>query len=125
MELILRVTLFAVGVVNALPMVAAFEPSLLQRLYGLSVVDPNLLVLLRHRAVLFGLLGLLLMAAAFDAKLYNVAVVGGLVSMLAYVLIAWQTGGYNAQMNTVVIVDAVASVVLAGVYGLWLFMRQA
>lgn len=119
METVFRITLIAVGLVNAYPLVAAFAPDMLSSLYGLQVTDANLLILLRHRAILFGLLGSLLMAAAFDSRLYTAAVIAGVVSMLAYILIAWQTGGYNANIGRVVIIDIVASVALLVTYALY------
>jgi hypothetical protein len=119
MENLFRLTLIAVGIVNAFPLVGAIVPDVLSSLYGIPVNDPNLLVLLRHRAVLFGLLGGLMIIAAFDSSLYNIATLGGLISMLAYVFIVWQTGDYNSNIRQVMIVDIVASVVLLVAYLLY------
>lgn len=119
METIFRITLLAVGIVNAYPMVAAVFPTMLGSLYGIEITDANLLVLLRHRAVMLGIVGGLLIIAAFDARLYTLAVVAGLVSMLTYVLIAWQVGGYNASIGRVGVIDIVAIIALVIAYLLY------
>jgi hypothetical protein len=42
----------------------------LEALYGVGLGEPNLLVLMRHRAVSFAIVGALLIAAAFRAPLW-------------------------------------------------------
>jgi hypothetical protein len=119
METVFRITLLAVGIVNAYPIVAAVFPTMLSSLYGIEINDANLLVLLRHRAVMLGIVGGLLIIAAFDARLYTLAVVAGLVSMLTYVLIAWQVGGYNASIGRIGVIDIVAIIALVIAYLLY------
>jgi hypothetical protein len=118
MDTVFRATLFAVGTVNAFPVIGVLGAARLESLYGIKVADSNLSLLLRHRAVLFGLVGGLMQYAAFKPELASVATLGGLVSMLSYVLIAWQMpGGYNSSIRKVVLVDVGASIAL-GVTGL-------
>ncbi len=47
----------------------------LEALYGVDIEDPNLLLAMRHRAVLFGLLGGLLLAAIALEQLFWPAVI--------------------------------------------------
>jgi nicotinamide riboside transporter PnuC len=84
----------------------------LTRLYGVATDDPNAVILLQHRALLFGLLGVLLIAAAFRSELRAVALVAGLVSTVSFLVIAWGVGGYNAQVARVVVADVLAVVLL-------------
>jgi hypothetical protein len=113
METVFRATLFAAGTVNALPLIGVLGVARLESLYGIKVADSNLSILLRHRAVLFGLVGGLMQYAAFKPELASVATIGGLVSMISYAFIAWQTpGGYNSSIRKVVLVDMGASVAL-------------
>lgn len=93
-EGVFRLTLILVGIINAYPMIASFAPAKLTSLYGITVIDPNMLVLLRHRAVLFGLLGIFLIVSAFHSALYTLATVQAIISMMSYVFIAWQEGNY-------------------------------
>jgi hypothetical protein len=103
-----------VGIVNLLPVSGVLSTSRLRALYGVSVVDPNLIILMRHRAVLFGIVGALLVSAAFHPPLRTLAVIAGLVSMLSFVVIAYLVGEFNAELRRVVIVDLVASLLLVG-----------
>jgi hypothetical protein len=68
--------------------------------------------------VLFGLLGVLLIAAAFRPDLRAVALIAGLVSTVSFLAIAWGLGGYNAQVARVVAADLLAVVLLLVAAGL-------
>ena len=102
-----------VGLVHLLPVTGVLGAASLQRLYGLPITDPNLLILMQHRAVLFGLVGGVLVAAAFVPAWRSVAAVVGFISISSFLLIAWSVGGYNALIARVVWIDAVALVLLA------------
>ncbi len=104
----------AAGIVNLLPVIGIWSAERLQILYGVSLDDPSLVILLRHRAALFGIVGAILIAAAFSASLRPLAVAAGLVSMLSFVLIAYLVGGYNMELGRVVLIDIVASIILIG-----------
>lgn len=96
------------GVIHLLPVSGALGSEQLGRLYGVSLSDPNLVILMRHRAVLFALLGLLLVIAAFRRSLRPAALIAGLVSAISFLWIAWSVGGYNAQLSRVFAADVVA-----------------
>lgn len=81
-------------------------------LYGVSLNDANLEILMRHRAVLFGLLGAFLVLAAFQPSLQRPAVIAGLVSVISFIVIAWSVGGYNDAVGKVVFADIIATVAL-------------
>lgn len=100
------------GVIHLLPLPGALGAAQLTRLYGVAADDPNVGILLQHRAVLFGLLGVLLIVAAFRPELRAVALIAGLVSTVSFLAIAWGVGGYNAQVARVVVADVLALVLL-------------
>jgi hypothetical protein len=100
------------GIIHLFPLPGVLGAGQLTRLYGVSADDPNLGILLRHRAVLFGLLGALLIVAAFRPDLRAVALIAGLVSTVSFLVIAWGVGGYNAQVARVVVADLLAVVLL-------------
>ncbi len=101
-----------VGLVHLLPVTGVFGAASLQRLYGLPITDPNLLILMQHRAVLFGLVAGVLVAAAFVPAWRSAAAVVGFISISSFLLIAWSVGGYNALIARVVWIDVVALVLL-------------
>jgi hypothetical protein len=63
---------------------------------------------MRHRAVLFGLLGLFLLFAAFRPPFQTIAFIAGFVSVVSFLWLAWSVGGYNAQVARVFLADIVA-----------------
>jgi hypothetical protein len=100
------------GIIHLLPLPGALGADHLRRLYGVAVDDANLGILLQHRAVLFGLLGGLLIAAAFRPDLRPAALVMGLGSTVSFLVIAWSAGGYNPQLARVVYADIAAVLLL-------------
>jgi len=112
MQTLATVLIVVVGLVNLLPVSGALSADRLEALYGLRLDEPNLLILMRHRAVLFGIVGGILIASALHVPLRPVGFAVGLVSMLSFVAVALLIGGYNAELRRVVVVDVVASVAL-------------
>lgn len=104
--------IFLAGVINAYPLAGVLSAERLRALYGVSVQDPNLLILLRYRAVLIGLLGGFVLASAFIPAWRTAALSVLLVSAFSFVALAWLQGEFNAAIRTVVVVDIVQSVVL-------------
>jgi hypothetical protein len=110
--------LLATGLVNGLPVAGLAGAAALRRLYGVRVADPDLLVLMRHRAVLLGLLGAALVVAAFVPSWRLPAAVAGLVSMLAFVGLAAAEPARGRRTTATLRVDAVLSAALAVATGL-------
>lgn len=101
-------SLIVVAAIHLLPLAGVMGGAKLTALYGVSIDDPNLDILMRHRAVLFGLLGAFLLCAAFVPKYQPAALLAGWVSVIAFLVLAATTGGYNAQVARVVVADWVA-----------------
>ena len=112
MRYLVSASLLVAGIVHLLPLSGAMGTERLAVLYGLDFSEPNLALLMRHRAVLFGLLGAFLVFAAFKPSLQAVAFIAAFVSVLSFLLLAWSSGGYNALVGRVVIADVVALVAL-------------
>ena len=112
MEKSISVILVVVGLINLVPLSGVLGSERLLGLYGLPIQEPNLLILMSHRSILFGLLGVFLIAAAWKPEWQVAAFIVGLVSMLSFVVLARLTGNYNDSINKVVWVDIIASVAL-------------
>jgi hypothetical protein len=109
MREVLGVVLFSIaGIINVLPLASFAGSAGLQRLYGIAIGDPNLLIMLQHRAVLIGAAGVFLLLAAWRPQSQIAAAVAGLLSMGSYVVIAFTVGGYNAALQRVVVADVIA-----------------
>ncbi len=121
MKKIVAGLLIIVGVIHLLPLAGVIGPEKLSALYGIQVNEPNLAILMRHRAILFGLLGMFICYAAFRPVLQRLALLGGFVSVATFLWLAWSTGGYNALVGRVVVADIVALaclIVAASLYAL-------
>ncbi len=112
MRYVVSICLLVAAVIHLLPVVGVFGADRLQSLYGLPLDGPDLQILMRHRAILFGLLGIYLLAAAFIPVLQPSAFAAGLVSVLSFLLLAWSNTGYNASIARIVAVDILALVAL-------------
>ncbi len=106
------------GIIHLLPVVGILGADRLSALYGLSFEDPNLAILMRHRAVLFGLLGAFLVFAAFKPGLQWIALIAGLISVVSFLYLGWETGGYNDGIRKVMMADGIALVCLIAAAGL-------
>jgi hypothetical protein len=113
------------GIIHLLPLPGVLGATSLQRLYGIGITDPALLVLMQHRAVMFGLLGALLVVAAWRPELRLIACIAGLVSALSFIAIAWGHGNPSPAITRIVLADVVAVACLAGVALIELARRRA
>jgi hypothetical protein len=114
------------GLIHLLPVSGAAGASQLNALYGLALDDPGLILLLRHRAVLFGLLGVFLLAAAWRSAWQPAAVVAGLVSVVSFLWLYGAADGYNDALRRVAVADliALACLLAAGAALLWRHARN-
>lgn len=112
--------LIVVAIIHLLPLSGVLGGERLSVLYGIRFDEPNLEILMRHRAVLFGLLGVFLLYAAFKSSFQRAAFLAGFVSVVSFLVLAWSVGGYNAEVGRVFVADIVALVCLvvgAAAYG--------
>ena len=123
MHNVARVLFVVVGLINLTPLVGVLGASQLEALYGQPVADTDLLLLLRHRAVLFGLLGALLISAAIWRELRTAAAVAGFVSMSTFCFLAWPIMAHAAPLQRVFWTDIVAIPLL--IVAWWLGRRTA
>jgi hypothetical protein len=103
------------GIINLLPTIGVAGASWLRSLYGFEIANPDLEILLRHRAVLFGLVGVLLLAAALRPGLRNVAMLVAGASMASFIVIAVLVGGYGPAITKIVIADIIGLLALVPV----------
>lgn len=109
---LVSVGLAVAGIINLLPTIGVAGAGWLRSLYGFEIANPDLEILLRHRAVLFGILGVLLLAAALHPGLRDVAALVAGASMASFIAIAIIVGGYGPSIRTVVIADIIGLLAL-------------
>jgi hypothetical protein len=108
LKYLISATLLVAGFIHLLPLIGVVGVERLSALYGIPVSDPNLQILMRHRAVLFGLLGAFLCFAAFTPALQWLGFIAGFVSVISFLWLAWSVGGYNPLLARVVTADWIA-----------------
>lgn len=117
---IVSAMLIVAGIIHLLPLPGVLGSERLAALYGLDFSEPNLAILMRHRAILLGLVGGFLVYAAFARSMQPAAFVAGFLSVTAYLFLAWSTGGYNSLVAKVVVADVIAlASLLIGVVAYW------
>lgn len=124
MGYLVSIMLIIVALIHLMPLSGVLGGERLSVLYGMSIVEPNLVILMRHRAVLFGLMGLFLLFAAFRPALQPIAFVAGFVSVTSYLWLAWSVGSYNAQVGRVIVVDLVALACLVVGFIAYIYLRR-
>jgi len=113
MENLLTAILLLVGFINFVPLIGVLGRTRLESLYGVTLSDENLVTLMRHRAVLFGIVGGYIMTAAFRVEMRPAAYAAGFLAMVPYVVLVGLNGQANAAIRRVAAVDVVAIVLLS------------
>ena len=104
--------LFLVGVINFLPIVGILSLDKINQAYGLSIDDNNLAILLRHRALLFGLIGGFVIYSVFKPQYQIASIVLATISMLGYLYFFWSIGDSNPALLKVAQADIFGIVLL-------------
>jgi len=112
MSVVAALALVLSGAIHLLPVIGVAGPARVARMYDVRVDGPDLAVLLVHRAALFGLLGALLIGGAFVDDLQPYAIGAGLVSDVAFLVVARANPGINRALQRVVRADVVSVVLL-------------
>jgi hypothetical protein len=108
------------GLIHLLPLAGLLGKSTLEKAYGVRLESGDLVILMQHRALLFGLIAAACLIAVWQSAWRWPAGVMALVSILGFVLIAsMQTHG--AAIAKVMWVDVGVSLLL--IPALWLHAK--
>ena len=100
------------GLINFAPIMGILSAARVEGLYGIEINDPALEILLRHRAVLFGLLGGFMIVAAFKPQMHRVAIVGGLIAMLSFMALFYFGNEQPSSLMSIIYADVVGVIAL-------------
>ena len=118
-EHVIPALLLVVAVIHLLPLAGFAGARQLRALYGLEIDSPDLEILMRHRAVLFGILGAFFAYSAFTPSLQPIAFVGAAASVFSFFYLAGSVGGYGPAIAKVVRADVVAAICLGAAVSLY------
>jgi hypothetical protein len=116
--------MLVVAVIHLLPISGFFGTERLTSLYGIEIRDANLEILMRHRAILFGILGAFFAYAAFKPALQPMAFIAAFASLASFFFLSVSVGGFSDSIRRVVVADIVASACLLASTLLFYFAKN-
>jgi uncharacterized membrane protein len=123
LDKIASIILFIVGVINILPLIVFFDAGKTAKLYGVPVEGESLIILMRHRGVLLGLVGLALIVAVFKTEFRIYLIAAALISKFAFVFLTFTASNYTPEIRQVALIDIGAIVLLFAVLGIYFFSK--
>lgn len=121
---IASVILAIVGIINLIPAAVFFDPSKTARFYGVPIAGTDLTILMRHRGVLLGLVGIALIVAAIKTEYRLFAISLALISKLTFIFLTFTATDHNAEIRQVAMIDIGAIVMLLVVLGIHFYSRS-
>ena len=103
-----KLLLLVAGLINFIPVLGILSGERIAQAYGVDIQGNDLTLLLRHRALLFGLIGGFLLYSLFAPSMQWPAIIMATISMLGFLYLAWDLAPVNEQITKVVIADLVA-----------------
>ena len=113
--------LLIVGLINFVPVLGVLSAQHLQEAYGVVLSSNDLIILMRHRALLFGILGGFILFSAFNKSYQVVAMILAGISMIGFAVLVHSVNGFNASIHKVLLADYVGIAFLGLALGLTYF----
>ncbi|MDX1555533.1 MAG: hypothetical protein R3212_05860, partial [Xanthomonadales bacterium] len=89
-----------------------FSAEMLANAYDIPAPQGDLLILMRHRALLFGVVGSIILVSAFRPHLQPAAMIAAFVSMAGFIALTLGSGNYGEKIHGVMLIDVVGVVLL-------------
>jgi hypothetical protein len=102
-----------IGVINTLPLIGCISADRLGALYGMPWTDPTTILLLRHRAVLFGIIGVFILYSTVRPGLQPLAMLAAGIAMGSFLLLGSGADAGGAALETVALMDRIGLIALA------------
>lgn len=114
--------LIVLGLIHLIPLLGVLSRPLLESSYQIAIDSHNLEILMRHRALMFGMLGGFLLAAAWVDSWQWPALTMAAISMAGFIMMVYLVGNATAEILRVMWVDYAGMVVLG--LAIWLKLRS-
>ena len=124
MQKTITALLVIIGIIHILPITGLLGAEKLSKLYGFQTEDNTLILLMRHRAVLFGILGVFFVFAAFRQAYQPLAFVMAGVSILSFLILEKLESPVHEAIGKVVIADWIALACLFVAICLWFLSKR-
>lgn len=116
--------MLVIALIHLLPISGFLGVDQLNALYGISVADGTLEILMRHRAMLFGILGGLFAFAAFRPGIQPIAFLAAFASIASFLFLCFSVGQFNDAIRKIVIADIGALIALIVAIALFVSNKQ-
>jgi len=113
MRSLLPILFWLIAIIHIIPALSGLSGSRLASLYGIETGNDMLMTLLQHRAVLFGFVGAACIYAAHVPTARWAVLVGAVIAMSSFILIAFLRGTTSGALQKIIIVDAIGLVIAA------------
>ena len=117
--------MLVVALIHFLPISGFFGVERLTSLYDVEISGANMEILMRHRAILFGILGGFLAYAAFRPAIQPIAFLAAFISLSSFIYLTLSVSGFSEAIRKIVIADTVASVCLVGAIVLYVMKSDS
>ena len=107
MRTALPILFWLLAIIHIIPAVSGMSGSRLASLYGIEESNETLMTLLQHRAVLFGFVAAACIYAAHSPPARWAVLIGAVISMASFILIAFLRGTTSGALSKIIIVDAI------------------
>ena len=111
-----------VGAIHLMPVAPVFVPETLSRLYGIAPNNTTLLLLMRHRALLLALVGILCLWASWSPGVRPAALLAAAINVVGFLGFYALYGNPAGALRTIAIADLVALPPLA--FAAWMTLAR-
>jgi hypothetical protein len=111
-ECFIKTSLFITGCIHLLPVLGVLGADRLFKLYGVQLSDQNVILLLRHRAILFLILGSFFIFSAFKMELRFVSYVMAFLAMGSFVMLYLLGEDLSVFQKRVFVIDLMTMILL-------------
>ena len=125
MNLTISILLITVGLINFLPVIGIISAGKLSAAYAVELIGNDIVILMRHRALLFGLIGGFMLYSVWKPSYQSVAMVMAAISMLGFLFFVAAADHYNASITKIAIIDLIGLAGLAIAAGLKYLSRNS
>ena len=117
MKIIITILLLVVGVINFLPIVGVISADKLSRAYSVDLIGNDIVILMRHRALLFGIIGGFVLYSVYNPTYQLAAMIMAAISMFGFLYFVSVAADYNQSIFKIAIIDiiGIACLVIAAV----------
>lgn len=108
------------AIVHLTPATGLIGGEAVLRLYGVAIADGNMDLLLRHRALMFALIGTPMLLAAISGQWRGAAILLALINTVGFVVLAWPGTNLTPELQRVMRIDAALILPLLIAGAIWL-----